>query len=42
MQTNEMLIVPAAHPRFTFGMTELDATFGVTAGVSWMFKAWSL
>jgi hypothetical protein len=26
----------------TFGMTELDATFGVTAGVSWMFKAWSL
>lgn len=26
----------------TFGMTELDATFGVSAGVSWMFKAWSL
>lgn len=26
----------------TFGMTEMDATFGVTAGVSWMFKAWSL
>jgi hypothetical protein len=26
----------------TFGMTEMDATVGVTAGVSWMFKAWSL
>ena len=26
----------------TFGMTELDATVGVMAGVSWMFKAWSL
>jgi hypothetical protein len=26
----------------TFGMTELDATVGVTAGVSWMFKVWSL
>jgi hypothetical protein len=25
----------------TFGMTEMDATVGVTAGVSWMFKAWS-
>jgi hypothetical protein len=26
----------------TIGMTEMDATVGVTAGVSWMFKAWSL
>lgn len=26
----------------TFGMTEMDATVGVTAGVSYMFKAWSL
>ncbi len=26
----------------TFGMTEMDATVGVTASVSWMFKAWSL
>ncbi len=26
----------------TFGMTDMDATVGVTAGVSWMFKAWSL
>jgi hypothetical protein len=26
----------------TFGMTKMDATVGVTAGVSWKFKAWSL
>jgi hypothetical protein len=26
----------------TFGMTEMDATVGVTAGVSWKFKAWNL
>jgi hypothetical protein len=26
----------------TFGMTEMDATVGVTAGVSWKFRAWTL
>jgi hypothetical protein len=26
----------------TFGMTEMDATVGVTAGVSWRFKAWRM